>query len=418
MDVFRLFSIIITLAVVVGYVNHRFIKLHPTIAIMMGSFMMSLVLIIVNALGIADIGPYFQNVMTNIHFDQLLLKGMLSFLLFAGAMVLDVKYLRKYKWEILILSSVSTILSVFLVGIFSYYVLMLFGLNVSFIYCLLFGALISPTDPIAILATFKRLKASKISHILVAGESLFNDGVGIVCFVVVGKLALSAGAADVTPVSVFLLFLQEAVGGMLYGVLIGFISFWLIKPLKDSKMAILVTLATVTGGYTFANFLNVSGPLAMVVAGIFLSNYSSKFKIQDHIHSKIVNFWEIIDEVLNAVLFLLIGFEVLLIDILPTYLLAILVFIPMILIIRLVTVALPIGVFKMKKYYSAYIVSILTWGGLRGGLAVALALSIPPGEYRDLIVTLTYGVVAFSVLVQGISIHPLVKLANQKDAKV
>ena len=278
MDVFNLFAIIITLAVVIGYLNYRFVKMQTTIAIMMGSFIMSFALLVAKYFGWTNLGGYFDHILKNIHFDQLLLKGMLSFLLFAGSIVLDVKYVKKYIWEIFSLATISTICSYFLVSIFMYYIISFLGIDLNFLYCLLFGALISPTDPIAILATFKSLKISKISNILVAGESLFNDGVGIVLFIVTTKLV--AGAVAINPFSVFLLFIQEAGGGIFYGLVLGYLTYLLIKPINDSKMAILITLGTVTGGYAFANYLNISGPLAMVVAGLFLSNHGEKFKIK------------------------------------------------------------------------------------------------------------------------------------------
>ncbi len=405
MDSYTLISIIVTLAVIFGYLNHRFIKMQPTIAIMTGSLILSLLLQFSSYFGFTNLEARTESLLMQTDFRSLLLNGLLSFLLFAGALTINTATLRKYRWEIIALATFSTIFSTIAVGICSYYILAALSLNIPFIYCLLFGALISPTDPIAVLSTFKKLGAPKDISACVAGESLFNDGVGIVIFTVLLQLALTQDS--VTPLLVSKLFLTKAVGGMIFGAILGYLARWLIKPVQETKIIILVTLAIVTGGYHLAEFIQVSGPLAMVVAGLLTASCLENKKQQ---HSNALKeFWEIIDEILNAILFLLIGFELLLIKFTANQWLCIILVLSAILIIRFISVSIPIALFRQKRRYSKHFIKTLTWGGLRGGLAVALALTLPPSDIRDQILVLTYSAVAFAVIVQGLSIKTLIK---------
>lgn len=408
---YTLASIILTLAVIIAYLNHRFIKMQMTIAIMTSSLVLSLVVIIVGRLTTSHIETELASMLTKIDFHQLLMNGMLSFLLFAGALHVDINHLKKEKWEIGTLASLSTIASAFLVGTAAYYLLQFLHIPLRYIDCLLFGALISPTDPIAVLATFKEIDAPKRLDVTVAGESLFNDGVGIVIFLSLYQIAYVT--TDLTWTSVSVLFLREAIGGILYGMLLGLTTYWLIKPIDDHKVEILLTLGVVTGGYTFAQWLDISGPLAMVVAGIFLGNRGRNFSMSKKSRDSLDTFWELVDEILNAVLFLLIGFELLVIDVKHNDLWAAILAVPLVLLVRLITVSAPMSVFKRWKTYHPYTISILVWGGLRGGLAVALALSLPPGRPRDIILAMTYAVVMFAVIVQGLTIKPLVERSKQ-----
>ena len=356
MDAFQLISLLFCVAVAIGYLNYRFFNLQATIAIMIGSVLISSVLLIFEYLGISS-ETAVRNLFAKIPLDSLLLKGMLSFLLFAGAQTIDVSGFKRYKYEIGILSSLSTIGSCILLSIFVYYLLPFLGLNMNFFYCLVFGALISPTDPIAVLSTFKEINPPKKTDILVAGESLFNDGVGIILFLSAIQLAL--GGPGVTLGEVFLLFLREAVGGIAYGLLLGGIIFLLLRNLNAPKIAILVTLAVVSGGYSIAELLKISGPLAMVVAGMMMSFLSEHEKFPKAVRDNLENFWLIIDEILNFFLFLIIGFELLVLKLSSNYIWALFALIPLALLVRWITVSIPMWVFMMKRKFSPYVITIV-----------------------------------------------------------
>lgn len=362
MNPYTLSAIVITLAVAIAYINHRTLKIQMTIAIMAGSLLISLLLFILQHAGITDLTQQTQALLIQTNFHQLLINGMLSFLLFAGSLTIDFEHFKAQKWPIGILASLGTILSTLLIGAAIYGLITLFGFKLPFLFCLLFGALISPTDPIAVLATFKEIKAPKKLETIVAGESLFNDGVGIVIFLTLYQLTFQG--VPITFKAVSVLFLQQAIGGIGFGIVIGYLAQKLIATAKDHRIAILITLAVVTGGYNLALALSISGPLAMVVAGIFVANNTANNQThRDLLHL----FWEIIDDVLNAVLFLLIGFELLAIDVTWSHLLLALITIPIVLLIRLATVSLPIKLLHKKRLPEPYTITILTWGGLRGG---------------------------------------------------
>lgn len=408
MSPYVLVSLVLTLVAFIAFLNHHTFKIQMTIAIMVGSLCLSLLLILLQHAGLTNLTQHTQTLLIQTNFHHLLINGMLSFLLFAGSLTIDFERFKKQKWEIGTLASISTIFSTILVGFLLYAMLPLFHATLPLLYCLLFGALISPTDPIAVLATFKEIKAPKNLETCVAGESLFNDGVGIVIFITLYHLTFSG--VPITFHEVSTLFLQQAGGGILYGLLLGFITRYLITTANDHRIAILITLAVVTGGYNLALAFNISGPLAMVVAGIFVAN--TKTLKQKGQQNTLLLFWEIIDDVLNAILFLLIGFELLAIHTLWKHSLLALTIIPIVLIVRLITVSIPMAFFQRQRSLEPYTITLLTWGGLRGGLAVALALSLPPNQYRDLILALTFAVVAFSVIIQGLSIKPIAKLAR------
>jgi CPA1 family monovalent cation:H+ antiporter len=417
MDLYNLAAIILTIAIFVAYINHRYIKMQTTIAIMSASLLLSLLLIILSQyFGLSDLQQNIATQLLKIDFHKLLINGMLSFLLFGGALTIDLHTLRNQKWEIAVLSSFSTIASSFLVGILTYYLLPVLGFHLDFIYCLLFGALISPTDPIAVLSTFKQLGAPKELDVTVAGESLFNDGVGIVMFLTIYQIAFANQPLTLETVS--LLFLRQAIGGLIYGTLLGLLASWLTKYADDHKIEILLTIAVVTGGYALGQALEISGPLAMVVAGIIIGNHARHHYMTTESQKVLDEFWELIDELLNAVLFLLIGFELLVVHINYYTLLAALAMIPLVLLVRYVTVAFPMGIFKIFRQYHPYTITILVWGGLRGGLAVALALSLPNGSHREVILAMTYAVVAFAVIIQGLSVAPLVRLTQRNHSLI
>lgn len=414
MDNYTLGSIILTLAVLIGYLNHRFIGMQSTIAIMTAALILSAALLLVQHLGIAEIADNAESIIEHINFPNLLLKGMLNFLLFAGALTIDFGMLKKQGWEIGVLATISTIISTLFVGTLVFYLLLFLQLPLPFLHCLLFGALISPTDPIAVLATFKKIGAPKRIEVCVAGESLFNDGVGIVLFITLYSLAFQH--APVTFYNVSLLFLKQAVGGLAYGLLLGTLTSRLLSTIDDHRIAILLTLGAITGGYSFALWLDISGPLAMVVTGILVGNQLRSEGTHHKMNEAIATFWEVIDELLNAVLFLLLGLELLTIQVSGIEIIAVLLAIPIVLLVRLITVAAPMKFFQLRHEHGPYTIAILTWGGLRGGLAVALALSLPSSSHRNLVLAMTYGIVAFSIIIQGTTIKSLANLAKKSTA--
>lgn len=408
MALYDIFTILLTLAVAIGYINHRFVKIQPTIAITSGALLISLCLIFLRQLGFTHSEEHAARMLMAIDFNKLLLNGMLSFLLFAGSLTVDLNSLKAYKWEIGLLSSVSTVLSAILVTFATYALTHCLGVHLPLLYCALFGALISPTDPIAVLATLRELKAPKPLTTIMAGESLFNDGVGIVIFLTLYQLTFALHAP--TWESTTLLFLQEAVGGIVYGFLLGYIGYHLISRADDHKLEILITLVLVAGGYLLAEKLNVSGPLAMVVSGILLGNHKSDFFMKAESRQHLETFWGCIDEILNAVLFLLIGLELLVLHLSDFDILLAALCIPLVLLVRFLTVAAPFAFFQRRKHqHGRGIVKILTWGGLRGGLAVAMALALPDNHFRSIVLAMTYAVVLFAVVVQGLTAKRLLR---------
>lgn len=400
---YTLIASFMTLSIVLSYLNLRYFRMPMTIAVMFSALVLSICLILLEHTGIGRLEQQAIQLIGKIDFHDFLINGILGFLLFAGGLAIDLRDLRNKKWEIGILASVSTCLSTFIIGGILYVLLPKLGIEIPFIYALLFGALISPTDPIAVLALFKSLKLSNESRLLLEGESLFNDGIGIVIFLTVYQVAFHGVSPTIFAVS--LLFIEQTVGGLLYGFLLGICIIRLMKPVKDFHMLVLLTLGVVTGGYVLGNAIGISGPLAMVMAGIVIGNASKRHGLYD----ELTQFWGIIDEVLNAFLFLLMGFELLMLKMGWLDLLVSIFVIAIVLTTRFSTVAIPLAFMKRKRTRYWPMVSVLTWGGLRGGLAVALALSLPEGPYRNLILTMTYNVVIFAVLVQGMTVKLLIR---------
>lgn len=421
MNIFTEFSILFTLAVMFSYINYRFIKMQATIAITMAAVLLSVIFIITSHFGLHNnIELQLSTLLDKVDFHSLLMNGMLSFLLFAGALNIDFGMLREEKWEIFILAFVGTIISTFIVGTLTYYLLGYLNRPFDFIYCLLFGALISPTDPIAVLAIFKKVGAPKSLDARLSGESLFNDGVGVVLFLTIYSVAFMGD--DATPKAILHLFFQQAIGGIIYGALLGYVGYLLIKPIDNSQLEIFITLAIATGGYALAQAIDISGPLAMVVAGIFIGNHSRMFYMSEKTRENLDHFWEVVDTGLNAILFLLVGLELILIKLSFFEMLTGSAAIIIVLLSRTICVATPLGLMKLKRKYEPYASRIMIWGGLRGGLAIALALAIPSGPERAIILPMTYAVVLFSILIQGVTINRLVikcktKLIEQQEEK-
>jgi CPA1 family monovalent cation:H+ antiporter len=328
--------------------------------------------------------------------------GMLGFLLFAGALHVKLDELLDLKWVIGTLAVIGTILSSLLTGGLSYVVFALVGLPLPFLYCLLFGALISPTDPIAVMGVLRQARLPKALEMKIVGESLFNDGVGVVIFLVVLNLVPKE---TVHATDVLVLFAEEALGGAALGLALGYIAYRMLRSVDNYQVEILITLALVMGSFGLADLLHTSGPIAVVVAGLLIGNYGRQWAMSETTREHLDNFWELLDELLNAVLFVLIGLEVLVLSFQQPYLIAGLVAIPLVLAARWITVVLQVKGFSFVREFNEKTIRILTWGGLRGGISVALALSLPPGSSRDALVTITYAVVVFSILVQGLTIN-------------
>ena len=393
-----------------AYLNHRFIGLPITIGVMVSALLMSLGLVALDALGIASgLRQYEEALLRSIDFSAVLIQGMLSLLLFAGALHVDLTELKAYRWQVGMLAGLSTILSTAAVGYGTWIALPWVGLQLPLIYCLLFGALISPTDPIAVMGILKTAGAPKNLELVIAGESLFNDGVGVVIFsLLLGMLA--SGSAPTLEAGLGLL-LREAGGGLLFGLVLGAITFWLLRSVDNYQVEVLLTLAAVTGGYALASRWHVSGPLAMVVVGLIVGNGGRALAMSDTTRHYIDLFWELIDEILNAVLFVLIGMEVLLVSFSFSIFLAALVAMAVTLAARALTVGLPVSALKRAFKLPNGSGWVLTWGGLRGGISVALALSLPPGPERNTVLALTYCIVVFSILGQGLTIGQVVRKA-------
>jgi CPA1 family monovalent cation:H+ antiporter len=349
--------------------------------------------------------------MQTIDFNTTLMHGMLSFLLFAGALHVNLNDLAKNKWIIGFLATIGVCLSTLIIGYTSHWVLNKIGIELPIIYCLLFGALISPTDPIAVIGILKTAGASKSLETKISGESLFNDGIGVVIFIVL--IGIASGGQEISGANIALLFFQEAIGGIVFGLVIGGIAYGLLKSINNYQVEILITLAVVCGGYSLAYFLHVSGPIAVVIAGLLIGNHGRLLAMSDKTREHIDLFWELVDEILNAVLFVMIGLEVLVLTFDMHYLTAGLFLIPVVLMARFISVGIPVSILRLRRDFSNNAIKIMTWGGLRGGISVALALSLPAGQERDVILVATYTVVVFSILVQGLSIGYLIRSSNQ-----
>jgi len=406
MKLFNILAILITLSAVFSYINHRFIRLPTTIGVMAISLLASLGLIALGSLGFG-LEENARILLNSIDFDETLLHGMLSFLLFAGALHVNLVDLSRQKYIISTLATLGVIGSTFIIGFASWWVLGWLSINLPFIYCLLFGALISPTDPIAVMGILKKARVPASLETKITGESLFNDGVAVVVFLVI--LEIATETQGVTVASVAGLFIKEALGGLVFGLLIGAIAYWMLKSVENYQVEILITLALVTGGFALADTLHLSGPIAIVVAGLLIGNHGRMLAMSDEVRDHLDKFWELVDEILNAVLFVMIGLEVLILTFNRSYLLAGIILIPLLLAARFICVGIPVVLLKPFRTFSPHVIKILTWGGLRGGISVALALSLPAGPNREAILAVTYIIVVFSIIVQGLTIGKLVK---------
>ena len=376
------------------------------------SLAMSLGLIALSSFGLAVEGQAAE-LLNRVNFDEALLHGMLAFLLFAGALPLDIKDMREQKWTIALLATAGVLASTFIVGGLSWWVLRWLGQPIPFLYCLLFGALISPTDPVAVLGLVRRVGLPKSLETKIVGESLFNDGFGVVVFTVLLELAKSEHST--TSLEVAGLFLREAGGGILFGLALGFLTYAMLKQVDDYQVEVLLTLAMVMGGFALADSVHISGPLGIVVAGLLIGNHGRSFAMSETTRKNLDTFWELVDEILNGVLFVLIGLEVLVIPVTIQQLLAGLAIIPVALLARWVSAGGAVKFLELGRSFSPGAVTLITWGGLRGGISVAMALSLPHVPARQTILVITYVVVVFSILVQGLTLEKVASRFVQKS---
>ena len=403
---FEIAVVCLVLTAVLTYVNHRFVGLPTTIGVMVVALLLSLGLIALDKLGFGALHAYEETLLRSIDFSELLMQGMLSVLLFAGALHIDLSQLRDYRWQVGTLAVIGTALSTVIVGVLTWWLLPLVGLSLPLAYCLVFGALISPTDPIAVIGILKSAGAPQNVNLVVSGESLFNDGVGVVLFSLLLAVAMQGEVPGFGEGAMLLL--HEAGGGLLLGAVLGGIMFAMLRSIDNYQVEVLLTLAGVLGGYALAGRLHVSGPLAMVVAGLIVGNHGRAYAMSDATRHHVDLFWELLDEIFNAVLFVLLGLEIVMVAFNGQILLASIGVIAIALFARLMAVGLPVALMRNAFRLPDGAWKVLTWGGLRGGISVALVLSLPHGPQRELLLALTYAVVVFSILGQGLTIKALV----------
>ncbi|WP_417698351.1 cation:proton antiporter [Psychromonas sp.] len=407
LSVLEISAIFLSITALLTYVNHRFIGLPTTIGVMVISMLLSIVAIFLGFLGFDELIDYEVSLLDQLDFTEVLLDGMLSMLLFAGALHVNVSDLRRYKLPIGILACVGTLLSTVIIAGALYLLLPLLGFELAFIWCLLFGALISPTDPIAVMGILQSAGAPKSIETVIAGESLFNDGIGVVIFVLLLGV-LSSGDIPTT-YHVAHSLAVEAGGGIVFGLVLGGVLYYLLKSIDSYQEEVLLTLAGVIGGYALASHWHLSGPLAMVMMGLMVGNHGRSMAMSDKTRHYVDLFWELIDEILNAILFVLIGLEVVMIAFSSNLFIAGGLTILIALFARLIVVGITTTTFNKQLELPSGAWKVLTWGGLRGGISVALVLQLPDGTERDILLALTYAVVVFSILIQGLSIGKVAK---------
>ncbi len=413
MTLLDIIAVLLGLSAVFGYINHQYLKLPHTIGLMVIALVASGAVVVIDILrpdfGLGDTA---RATLSRIDFHDVLMEGFLSALLFAGAVHVDLSQIALRKWTIALMATLGVIVSTFIVGSATWLLANALGINLPYIWALVFGSLISPTDPVAVLAILKRVRVPPLLEAKIAGESLFNDGVGVVVFAIMLALATGTGAHGgdtIGAMDIVSLFALEALGGALLGLAFGVGAFLMLRAVDDHVLEVLITLALVTVLYSIALHLHISGPIAVVVAGLLIGNQGAQFAMSDKSREHVFNFWELTDEILNSVLFLLIGLEVLVIGITTQSAVLALLAIPITLTARLIAVSLPIKLLSFRETFTDGAIRMLTWGGLRGGISVALALSLPNNEYKGPILAATYAVVVFSIIVQGLTMEGLTK---------
>ncbi|WP_299756665.1 sodium:proton antiporter [uncultured Pontibacter sp.] len=412
MEIFHIFSVILVISAIFAYINQQYIKLPGAIALLLAGLLLSLAVQAVGALS-----PQFETLVEEqliaLNFSEILLEFMLSFLLFAGALHTDLEKLRESKWPILVFATVGVSISTAVTGTLFYYLMMLLGQPIDYIYCLLFGALISPTDPIAVLGILKKAEIPKSLEVSITGESLFNDGVGVVVFISLFQIA-QMGIGNIEGSFIAELFIMEVGGGIGLGLLIGYIAFHFMRRIDHYQTEVIISLAVVMGGYSIAQIFHFSGPLAMVAAGLLIGNQGTKLAMSEQTADYLTKFWEMVDEVMNAVLFVLIGLELMVVEFRWEYAVIGVVTTGLVLAVRYMALAVPSYTLGLHRTFAPGALSIMTWGGLRGGISIALALSLTPDMFRDEIVAITYTVVLLSLVVQGLTIEPFIKRVSHR----
>ena len=410
-----LISIILIITAIFGYINARYLKFVPGIGLMLIALVVSAVFILSDLTGLlsTSITNEVKHLVLSVDFNHLVMNGMLGVLLFAAAIHVEIDDLLEQKYIILSMATVGLVISVFIISISIYYFAGFVGINLPYIYALLFGALISPTDPIAVLAIFRSVGAPKSQEIKLTGESLFNDGLSIVIFIVV--LGIASGSMENPTVGgISMLLIQEVLGGVILGLITGYIACYMISKIDSYDVEIMITLALVFGIYMAASHLHVSNPIAAVIAGLLLGNHGKRLAMSDKTIEHLDNFWHLIDEILNAVLFVLLGFEIIVITLSIDGFILGLIAIVITLFARFIGVGILVNTLKQIREFSPHAVKVLTWAGLRGGVSVALALSLPESEYRETILIMTYTVVVFSIVGQGLTLGRLIEKYKSK----
>ena len=405
-------TVIITLAALFGYINHRWLGLPHAIGIVVIALLASL-----GAIGLDAIFPALalqetvRGILADLDFHDVLMNGMLSFLLFAGALHVNLGDLLSRKWAIGSMATVGVLMSTFMVGFAVYGVSSLLGIDIPVMYCLVFGALIAPTDPVAVLGILKTVKVPESLEAKIAGESLFNDGVGVVVFIIMAAIATGGGGhgGEMGALDIIRLFAQEALGGAALGLTTGYIAYRAMKSIDEHNLEVLITLALVMVTYGIAAALHLSGPIAVVIAGLLIGNRGTRLAMSEKTRDHVRKFWSLVDEIMNSALFLLIGFEVFALSISGNVVILMVIAIPLVLAARFISVATPLTILSLNREFTKGAIPVLTWGGLRGGISVALALSLPESAIKDTILAVTYGVVIFSIVVQGLTVKAVVR---------
>jgi CPA1 family monovalent cation:H+ antiporter len=415
MSLFQLLSLLVTLVAIFGYLNCKFLRLPDTVGIMAIAMLGSIGAVVAGVFD-PDIGRWAHRTISGIDFTQLIFHGLLGPLLFAGSLHVNFSALAREKWAIVLLASLGVVISTAVVGVCFHYGLAAVGIVLPMAWCLVFGALISPTDPLAVLGILRQARVPEALQTKITGESLFNDGVGVLIFVTL--LGLATGTRELDAGSITLTLLREALGGILFGVVVGYLAFLVLRSIDSYAVEIMITLALATGGYALAELVHVSAPIAVVVTGLVIGNHGRQLAMSEETRERLFSFWELADDLLNLLLFGLVGLELVAVaqselQFIEAALLAV----PIVLLARTVSVAIPISALGMIRRFERNTIRILTWGGLRGAISIALALSLPHGENRDIIVAATYFVAVFSILVQAISLQPLIRrwMGNAAD---
>jgi CPA1 family monovalent cation:H+ antiporter len=414
LTVFDAAAVLMVMVAALGFLNHRFLKLPQSVAMTAMGALASLVVIGTDAvLPRMHLSDYVAAFLSRVNFQSALLDGMLSFLLFAGALHVDWPEMRRGRWPVITLSTVGVLVSSAIIGGLVFVIAEVVGLSLPLLWCLVFGALISPTDPVAVIGVLKRTNCPPSLQATVAGESLFNDGVGVVLFSIL--LAAAVGANTLTAASAAVSFLWQAGGGIVVGLGAGWLGYTAMRQIDEYNVELTITLAIVMGGYALAHLLGVSGPVAMAVAGLLIGNAGVVHAMDELTRQHLLTFWALLDELLNAVLFLMIGIEIIAISPDPRIVLFGALAIPVTLAARVVSVVPPLLAMRSIFSLSGPALPTLLWGGLRGGISVAMALSLPPGQARTIILTATYLVVLFSVIVQGGTIARIVERSARRN---